>query len=172
MIEKTTIRRMLELFFAYPTRTFHLRELSRELGLSMPTVLSTVRRLKKDGLVIVKRSRPLAQISANTDLLLFARLKRIYNLESLYLSGLVDFLYKEYRRPRAIICFGSYSRGDDTEKSDVDIAIITDLPKELDLSKFEKRLGRNISIHIINLKRISTEFKANLCNGIALEGAL
>ena len=74
----------------------------------------------------------------------FIRMKRIYNLNSLYLAGLVDFLVKEYNNPEAIICFGSYSKGEDFEKSDIDIAIINGKEKDIALEKFEKNLGRKI----------------------------
>ena len=172
MIEKNNTQKMLELFFRYPTKLFHLRELSRELKLSMPAIIAAVKKLKKENLTTVKRSRVLTIVSANIEHQLFTRLKRIYNMESLYLSGLVDFLYKEYKKPQAIICFGSYSRGDDTERSDIDIAIINNLSIELDLHKFEKFLARKISIHTIDLQKVSKEFKSNLYNGLILDGAL
>src|SRR3989344_2124942 len=100
MIEKNNTQKMLELFFRYPTKLFHLRELSRELKLSMPAIIAAVKKLKKENLITVKRSRVLTVVSANIEHQLFTRLKRIYNMESLYLSGLVDFLYKEYKKPQ------------------------------------------------------------------------
>jgi len=172
MIEKNNIQKILETFFKFPTRVFYLRELSRELKLSMPTILNAIKKLKKEDLVVIKKSKAITMISANLENQLFTRLKRIYNLEALYLSGLVDFLYEEYKSPQAIICFGSYSRGDDIERSDIDIAIISSVEKEIDLTKFEKTLLRNISIHIVDLNKISKEFMANLYNGLVLGGAL
>lgn len=172
MIEKNTICKILEFFFTYPTRDVHLRELCREVSLSMPAVLSAIHKLQREHLVVVERGKALTNIKANVENLLFMRLKKIHNLERLYLSGLVDFLIKEGNEPQAIICFGSYSRGEDIESSDIDIAILGGNQKEITVDAFEKKLKRSISIHNIHLTKMSEEFKSNLCNGIILHGAL
>jgi predicted nucleotidyltransferase len=172
MIEKTTIQKVLQYFFIHPTIEIHLRELSRKLKLSMPTILSTIAELKKEKLVDVTKTRVLTTIKANLDNPRFIHLKRVYNLEQLYKSELVVFLEKLYNRPQAIVCFGSFSRGEDLEKSDVDLAIITLKEKNIDLTNFEKRLHRKISLHHINLSKCSGNFKANLYNGIVLNGVL
>lgn len=172
MIEKNNIQRVLGWFFDNPTTETHLRELSRAMRLSMPAILSAVKKLENLNLVAVKKGKAVTAIRANLENISFARLKRIYNIESLYASGLVDYLHKEFKIPKAVICFGSYSRGEDTEKSDIDIAIIGSAEKQLQLGKFEKKLKRSVSIHNIFLNRVSEEFKANIYNGIILEGAL
>src|SRR3989338_9228307 len=124
MVEKNNIQKVLSYFFMFPTREIHLRELSRIIKLSMPAILSAVNQLKREQLVEVRKGRVLTIVKARNENTLFVRLKRLHNLENLYLSGLVDTIYSVYKRPRAIICFGSYSRGDDIETSDIDIAII------------------------------------------------
>jgi len=138
----------------------------------MPTILSSTNLLSKEGLVIKEKGKVVTSIKANVENINFTRLKRIYNIERLYSSGLPDFLSKELNIPKAIICFGSYSRGEDTEKSDIDIAIIGVKEKKVSLDKFEKILKRSISLHFIDLKKTSEEFKSNLYNGIVLDGAL
>ncbi len=44
MIEKNNTYKVLEFFFTYPTKEIHLRELSRQLKLSMPPILSAVKK--------------------------------------------------------------------------------------------------------------------------------
>ena len=171
MIEKTTIRSVLELFFDKPSSEFHLRELSRLSKLSMPTILSATDVLSKEKLVIKTKGIVLTKVVANRENIAFVRYKRLYNLEQLYISGLVDYLSNVYNNPRLIVLFGSYSRGEDIEGSDIDIAIMTNKRLRLDFSKYEKILGRGISIHELDLNRVSNEFKANLANGIILEGS-
>ncbi len=163
---------MMQHFFTYPTTRFHVRELSRVLRVSTTVILSTLKKLQRDGIIVVERGPVLTTMKANTDNVQFTRLKRVNNLESFCESGLVDYLISEFHRPRAIVCFGSYSRGDDTESSDIDIAIIDGKEIEVNLNEFEKKLKRLISIHVVDLKRISNEFRANLSNGIVLDGAL
>ncbi len=172
MIEKSTTWQILEYFFICPTQEIHLRELSREVKISMPTLLLCLKKLEKESLVEIKRGKALTLVRACLENTLFIRLKRVFNLEQLYISGLVDYLKKEYQTPPALVCFGSYSRGDDTEHSDIDIAIIGVKESTISLEKFEKILHRTISLHFISLASVSKEFHANLANGIVLEGAL
>ncbi|HKZ42808.1 MAG TPA: nucleotidyltransferase domain-containing protein, partial [Candidatus Hodarchaeales archaeon] len=68
--------------------------------------------------------------------------------------------------------FGSYTQGNDTEKSDIDLAIVTSLEKTPDLSKFEKVLMRKINILELDISKAKKEFLNNLANGIVLHGYL
>lgn len=170
MIEKSTIEKVLGIFFDNPSREFHLRELSRLLNLSMPTIVSTTNILAKEGLIIKSKSKFITRVTGNRENINFIRRKRLYNLEKVYSSDVIDYVSNIYNHPKNIILFGSFSRGDDTEKSDIDIAITTNKKLNLDLSKYEKALKRGINIHETDIKKISEEFKANLANGIILEG--
>jgi len=171
MIEKSTIEKILEIFFENPSREFHLRELSRLLKFSMPTIISTTDILAKEKLIIKIRSKVLTKVKANRENINFIRLKRLHNLEKIYASGIVDYLSNAYNYPKLIILFGSFSRGDDTGTSDIDIVIITNKRLSLDFKKYAEILKKNINIHETDLSKISDEFKANLKNGIVLEGS-
>ncbi len=169
MIEKYTTRLVLKEFFVYPTLQIHLRELSRRVGISLPTILTATKSLLQERLLIKKENKVLTVLQADRANIRFIRKKRVFNLEMLYESGIVDYLSKEYNFAPAIL-FGSFSKGEDIESSDIDLAIITENEKNLNLEKYEKYLKRKISIHEINLKKVSKEFKTNLQNGIVLEG--
>ena len=71
-----------------------------------------------------------------------------------------------------VLVFGSYAKGEDTEKSDIDMAIITEKKLNLDLDNFEKRLKRKIHILEIKRKEIKPTLMNNLANGIVLYGYL
>ena len=159
------------MFFDNPTMEFHARELARKTDLSIFSVLEAIKKLSKEGLISVhkKGNMKIVKASNSAD---FIRKKRIRNLEKIYDSGLVDQLNEAYDKPESIILFGSYSRGDDIESSDIDIAVITKDHKSHALEKFEKLLSRKISLREIDLKKISKEFHNNLINGIVLEGAV
>ncbi len=171
MIEKSTTQLVLEVFFRNPNIEYHLRELSRKLKLSMPTIILATDKLSKEGLIIKTRGKVLTTVKADREKAKFIRHKRLYNLEEIYDSGIIEYLTETYNYPRCIILFGSYSRGDDIESSDIDIAIMTNKRLELNLEKYDKILERHINIHEISLNKISAEFKANLWNGIVLEGS-
>lgn len=172
MIEKSTIENVLEIFFIYPSREFHLRELSRLLKLSMPTIIVTTDTLAKNGMVLKTKEKPLTKVKANREKIEFIRRKRVYNLGKIYDLGLVDFLSRSYNYPANIILFGSFSRGEDIETSDIDIAVTTSRKLSLNLEKYSKILNRSISVHEIEIGKVSNDFKINLYNGIVLEGSL
>ncbi len=171
MIEKSTNEKGLETFFGNPSREFHLRELSRLLKLSMPTIISVTDALAGENLIKKTKGKVLTTVAANRENVKFVRQKRTYNLEQFYASGLLEYLSGSYNHPKLIILFGSFSRGEDIESSDIDIAVVTNKKLSLDFSKYERVLRKGISVHEVNLDKVSNEFKANLANGIVLEGS-
>jgi predicted nucleotidyltransferase len=172
MLEKSNIEIILREIFAYPTTKYTIRELARKTKLSPPTALRIIRTLQKEGVIretVVGRA---SQISANLDSAKYKWMKRLANLKNIYECGIIEGFVDTYNDPQAIILFGSYSRGEDIERSDIDIAVITGHKHIADVSTYEKKLGRAVSVHCITLDRVSEEFKSNLCNGIILHGAL
>ena len=100
------------------------------------------------------------------------QLKRVDNLKLIYESGLADYLEKEFAGA-TIILFGSYSRGEDTNRSDIDIAIIGRKNKLIDLKIFESLLEREINLNFYDsFKEIHKNLKENLLNGIILFGGI
>ncbi len=164
--------RLLEFFLIHPTAEVHLRELSRRLKISFPWVRKLVKILASQGLLLSRRERGLVIVQADRERQNYKAAKRSYNLLSLYKSGLVQMLVDAYGHPDAIIVFGSYAHGDDTETSDVDIAIITRRKAVSDLAPFEKRLHRTIRIQELGKGNISHDFLTTLANGIVVAGYL
>lgn len=171
MITKDNILKVMEVFFRHPEASFHLRELERLTGLSLPGVIKITGKLEKENLLKSKKERMTKNFSAAQNAK-FISLKRSYNLYSLFNSGLTDFLKDKYQEPEAIVLFGSYSRGEDISKSDIDIAVITNSRKNLDLRSYEKRLERKIEIHEIRINKAGDEFLNTLANGIVISGYL
>ena len=171
MITKNNTLKVMELFFKNPERKFHLRELERLTGLSMPGVRKIVLKLEKEDLLCSERAKMVKNFYASRNEK-FIQVKRAYNLYSVFESSFLNFLRDKYEEPEAIILFGSYCKGEDISKSDIDIAIITSKHKELNLSTFEKKLGRKIRLYEIKIKEAEREFLNTLSNGIVLYGYL
>ena len=169
MITKDNNLRIMELFFKFPYSSFHIRELARLTGLSSTGVIKIIKRLKKEKLLVSKKSNNIEEIKPDFSGR-FMLMKRLYNIYSLYDSGLVEYIKKYYEMPQSIILFGSYSNGSDTEKSDIDIAIVSGKKNSADIEKFEHRLSRKINLHLIDIKNTPKEFINSLANGIVLEG--
>lgn len=172
MLKKSNSQNLLEIFFRFPTRKFHIRELARILNISPPTVSRLVDLLAKQNLVKRRKTLVLDQVFANRENEEFIWRKRASNISNLYECRLIDFLANEFGARATIVLFGSYANGEDWEESDIDIAILNGNKVKMELHKFEKKLNRKINIHIFNLKQVSKEFKINLVNGIVLTGYL
>ena len=87
-------------------------------------------------------------------------------------ASLVFYEIENKTNPDVIVLYGSASKGEDVEDSDLDLFIIAK-EKPINLERFEKELNRKIHIIFENsLKRVSKEFLNNLINGIVLYGYL
>lgn len=171
MITKDNNYKVMKLFFNYPERKFHLRELERLTGLSLPGVRKIVLDLEKEGLLMSKKEKMVKNFYASRNEK-FVHLKRSYNLYEIFSSGLLSFLKSKYHEPEAIVLFGSYSKGEDTSQSDIDIAVITQQHQNLQLDTFEKELARKIMIYETTIGKAEKEFLKTLINGILLSGYL
>jgi predicted nucleotidyltransferase len=148
--------------------------IAKELKVSSTAVSKALKTLENENFIIIKRqgTMNLILISLNRDNMKVMQLKRVENLRQIYESGLVDEIEEKFAGA-TIVLFGSYSRGDDNFRSDIDIAVIGRKNKEIDLSRFEKMLERKIIINFYQtLKEIHKELKENICNGITLVGGL
>jgi predicted nucleotidyltransferase len=170
MIQKYSDLRVLEVFFKEPTAVHFIREISREIKLAPPSVKIIIRNLLEQGLIKPKRSKPFDGYVADRENDYFLFYKRAYNLLSLYdLRNLII----EVIHPISIILFGSYSRGEDIETSDMDIMVISKAKKELEFPAIEKKLKRKINIMIIeDLKKLDSLIVDKIHNGIVLYGGV
>ena len=150
------------------------REIARLLKVSPTAVSKSLSGLEREGLIRNEKSTTinLLSIRFNRENPKAIALKRAENLKLVYESGLVDFLEEKFPGS-TIILFGSYSLGEDTEKSDIDIAVICSKQKHIDMIRFEKLLERNITIQFYeHLNRINRNLRSNILNGITLSGSI
>ncbi|MEK6909382.1 MAG: nucleotidyltransferase domain-containing protein [Nanoarchaeota archaeon] len=162
---------ILEFLFRNPTTIFNGKDLSTKLKVSQTAISKSVKNLSRIELLDVKK-RILLSIKLNREDKDIFSLKRIFNLKEMYASGLIKKLSTEFPGS-AIVLFGSYSYGEDTEESDIDIAVIGYMEKDINLKGFEAKLQREIQIHFFKKNEdIHKNLKENIINGIILDGAL
>ena len=157
----------------------NMREIARALRVTPTAVSNALSGLKKEDLLEIKRkgTMNLVLVQFNRSNERAIHLKRAENITLIYECGLYGFLYNEFPGC-AVILFGSYSRGEDVyteheeNRSDVDIAIIGTKGKEVDLSKFEKLLEREIHVNFYESWAIHKNLKDNILNGIVLVGGV
>ena len=146
------------------------REIAAILKVSPTAIANSIKGLKE--FIIIEKTKTINFISLNRDYESTIVFKRVENLKQVYLSGLVTYLSSELSGS-TIILFGSYSRGEDTINSDIDLAVIERKDKLLFLEKYEKILNRKINIQFYNSwKEIKSLLKNNILNGIVLKGGV
>ena len=146
------------------------REIAKILKVSPTAVGNSVKKLKE--LVKIEKTKTINFISFNRDELKAIELKRVENLKSVYLSGLLNYLESELAGS-TILLFGSYSLGEDTITSDIDIAVIGRKDKMLELEEYEKTLNRKININFYDSwKNMHEHLRNNILNGILLQGGV
>lgn len=171
--------KVLAEFFEHPQKEFHIRQLARLTKLHPNTIISITDDFAKSGFVkkFKSREKPIVIVKADTGNLFYRLRKREYNIEKIYRSGLVSFMNAELSYP-VIILFGSYAKAENHEMSDIDLFVIADEKKELNLNKFEELLNAKIQLFLHTrkefqkLKKSSPELVNNAINGCRLEGYL
>ena len=167
---------ILKHFMENPEREIHIRELAKEAKISPTTATNYLEELKKENLLSKEKSRNVILYKANSDNPLFKETKKYYNIKKILKSGLLDYLNQELNYPEAIILFGSYAKGENIKRSDVDIFISTESKKQVSLKEFERKLGAEIHLFIYSKKQIeelkvkNKELLNNVLNGIKLSG--
>lgn len=171
MKRKSIKEAIKEHFFTHPSAQLRVRQIERELKLSLPSVIASAHELKKEGMLKEVKMGNVVFYAADRASKEFLLEKKLFNIKMLYASGLIDFLVDKLSNP-TILIFGSYAKGEDIERSDIDLYIETPSKKEVNLEKFEKILQRKIqifkhsSIHSISNKHLVN----NIFNGMILNG--
>ncbi|MBD3318491.1 hypothetical protein GF342_01125 [Candidatus Woesearchaeota archaeon] len=169
MLRKNIKQHIENYFFIYPNAKLRVREIERTLKIPLPSVIRYCKELMKEQILTTNKVGNVVFYTADRSSQKYLREKKLYNIRTLYESGLIEYIKKELSNP-GIVLFGSYSKGEDTEESDIDIYLETPSRKELKLDKFKKVLNREINVlRHKNLKEVSnTHLANNIVNGITL----
>lgn len=170
MIKECSLLRTLEVFFVEPTSVHFIKEISRHIGLSPPSVRNHLATLIGKDLIRKAESKPFDGFAANRESDEFIFLKRVYNIYSM--KPLADYIASKCY-PKAVAVFGSYSKGEDVEGSDIDVLVLSNTAKDIDFGDFEKKLGRKV--HMLTVKRLEDmdeRVRRKVINGVTLHGAL
>lgn len=174
---KKSLFKVARLIFNYPNKTFHIRKLAKETGLSTTSIVRSVKELSKlerFKIIKIEKTDITTNIKANIESDSYKFYKKIFNLyrleRYLFIGELVEAFNAE-----TIVLFGSFAKGEDVEDSDIDLLIITNQKEGRDVDDFldtwEKELNRKINIQVLpSLDKSSPEFRNAIANGIVLYG--
>lgn len=160
-------------FFINPTVKMRVRQIERELLLSLPSVIRYCRELEKEGILKKTSIAGITAYSADRSSRKYLLEKKLFNMKSLFDFGVIDYLITEHANP-VIVLFGSYAKGEDIESSDIDLYIETPKKQTFIVEKFGKILHRKIQIfNYKNIREITNKHLTNnIINGIVMNNFL
>jgi DNA-binding transcriptional regulator YhcF (GntR family) len=166
MFQQSNTAVLAQVIFEEPESEFSVRELAEKAEVSPSTASRKLDVLVENGVAERNRSRGSVIVSA-PDSQAFRDRKLSFNLWKLAESGVVQELWNE-SAPEAVVLFGSFSKGEDTHQSDVDLALVEGRTVEPDT----KVIGRQVSAVDVTLDEARDGFLETLANGIVLRGYL
>src|SRR3989339_905637 len=143
-------------FFAFPEKEISLNDLAKNVGISKTNANKIVTYLVKENFLKKEILGKTWRISCNPAHKYNITLKILFNLGQIYESGIIN----KIPNAKSIILFGSCRKGDDTEKSDIDIAVEIVENTELEISKmgnleqFGYRKNIPINLHIFSISQM------------------
>ncbi len=155
-------------FFEDNYRKIHVREYAKIQSVSPPTASKILEELFSEGILLKEVDKRYFYYFVNKNSLMLRDLQRTY--WRLKLNSLVHEL-SNYFIDAKIILFGSIAKCELKEGSDIDLAVFSPSKKEIDLSKFEKNLGREIQLFSFrNLGEVPENLRNAILNGYLIEG--
>jgi len=164
--------KILEQFYQKPMKEFGVRELSKQIKLDTKTIMKYLKELTRKKIIKKHHKKgTFPHFEAN-------RLSKTYKItksntimNEIAQTGLFDELERK-TKPKAITIFGSIQKGTYTQNSDIDI-FIQAKEQKINLTKYEKKLKRNIQIIFEeNLNNLPEGLKNNIISGNTISGAL
>jgi len=163
------------LFFNETLKRWHFEEIIKESRMSRERANYFLRELLKED--FIKRIKPRGKMPyylANRDSIKFRNKKRLYGLSIIEKSGLFEHLSR-IKNIKTAILFGSYSRGDWSKSSDIDIFIYGD-DKDFKEAEFERRLKREIQVFSYKdakkIKKLDPKVIPNIIKGFYIKESL
>jgi len=162
-------KKILKLFFEQSAKSFQIREIAKLTKIPKTTVSRHINILLKEKLIKKEKKGIFPSYKSNETNFYYKFYKKIYFLEDIYKTELIEYLEKNLY-PKSIILFGSFAKAEYIKDSDIDI-FIQAKEQSIDLSKFEKKLKHKIHLFFEeNLNNLSKELFNNIINGIKLAG--
>ncbi len=141
------------------------------MDVSAPTASVVLKGFENEGLLKKRQDRRYLFFRANHESHVLKSLSRIYWADKL--DKFVVEMNLKFHNPTMIL-FGSLSKLEAKNDSDIDLAVFVNSDEKMDLNKYEKTYKREIQIFwfkdINSIK--SNELKNNIVNGQVLQGRL
>ena len=168
--------RILIVFFKEPYRDFHLREIAKLADVSSSTAKRFLDFYSENTLLVKSRRANLVLFKANLENHSFRYMKLSYFMMTV--QPFIESL-KNAHPNASIVLYGSCARAEDDSESDMDLLIVGRTTERVDVSNFEKSVGRKITCLIYTpqeweekAQKDKAFYERILVDGIVLHGNL
>jgi len=174
-------QKVLYWFFSFPDIETGLNNLASDLNISKTTAKKIINNLVKEGFLNKKIYGKTWRITCNINHIYNSTTKISFNLAMVYhayYGRMKDQILKIVGNSKSIVLFGSYRKGDDNDKSDIDIAVEVTGNEDVRIvelcaiSRFGFRNNVKVNLHIFSRNKVDLNLFSNIANGIVLEGFL
>ena len=168
-IFSTNYHKILEYLAEHPSGEYTEREIKEATGVSKSGVNFALRELAEDGLVILDKRGRMSFYSVSLENPLMRQVKVLINLAKI--EPLILALREISQK---IILFGSSATGNNIEESDIDLFVLTNIPKEALVVVREFEFAEKIQliakkpIDYITLKKKDPVFNEEVSRGLTL----
>lgn len=172
---KSKEEKIVELFFEHPTREWHFEEILKEAKITRSKADRWLKKfIKKSFIKRIKEKSKMPYYISNYSSPEYKNEKRLFALNKLHHSGLLNHL-SSLQKAETIILFGSFSRSDWYNNSDIDLFIYGE-PDGLKIADYEIKLHKDIQLFICRnreeLAKLGTGLTTNIIKGTILKGNL
>ncbi|MBI4140805.1 MarR family transcriptional regulator, partial [Candidatus Woesearchaeota archaeon] len=108
LYEETAKKKILEVLFRYPEKEFSLSDLAKEAGVAKANIGKILAEFQELGLITIEKLSKIWRIKPNQTNWFYIKSKILYNLNFVYVSGVVEFLLDFFKNPKALLLFGSF----------------------------------------------------------------
>ncbi|MFH1586648.1 MAG: nucleotidyltransferase domain-containing protein [Candidatus Diapherotrites archaeon] len=151
MLDQYVIVKAIEAITSQPNKSFSVRGLASAIRISPGSSGKALDFMAKKGIVTLKIIGRSYQYRANLESSLCRQWKILFNLDLLADSGFTKEITKKIPGLHSILLYGSFAKGTNDGKSDVDILVIAS-KKPAKRHGFRSKLKREINLSIISLK--------------------
>lgn len=148
MFEKYIEWKIIKLFLRNPTTPFYVKEVARRLKVSPSSVSNFLNRMQYDGVFKKEIAGNTHLYRLNNELEIIKKLKIFHTMLEIQNLNLVNLFKEKDETIISLALYGSYVSGENDEKSDFDLLVISNQKKDFTevLQRIEKEIGKEATV--------------------------
>jgi len=153
---------LFQLYFTNPEDSYYLRELERIFDIPVSILRKELMRLEEEGVFISEKKGNLLYYRLNQVYPLFEELKNIVR-KTIGIEGLLKDAIYDIEGIAAAFIYGSFAKGKEKAKSDVDLCIIGSIDEDRLISKInaiERSIKREINYTLFTMGEFKKKKKS------------